>query len=120
MDDVDGSLVFLALNPSKTKRAPLGISLRSLDSSTLEENCTIKNVFFEIEGDPNGNFSYPTTFRSDLDLYVIYSVWGVGIRVCRIPSRDVGDALKRAFKALPEQPSISAKPDVAVSTSLFR
>jgi hypothetical protein len=105
MDDVDG-LVFLALNPSKTKRAPLGISLRDLDASTLEENRNQKAVFFEIEGDPNGNFSYPTTFRSDLDLYVIYSVWGVGIRVCRIPSRDVGDAFERAVNAMLEHQNI--------------
>jgi len=105
--------VCLALNPSKTKRAPLGISVRLLDS-TLEENGNQKDPFFEIEGDPNGNFSYPTTYMQDWTrdtckshqnetfLYVIYSVWGVGIRVCRIPFDDVCvAACECALNAIP-------------------
>ena len=85
--------IYLAINPSQTLRAPLGLSIRTIDPSGQESGQ--KTPFIEIEDDPNGNFAYPTTFRASTgDLFVIYSVWGVGIRVHKIPLETLQKALR--------------------------
>ena len=84
--------IYLAINPSQTLRAPLGLSIRTIDPSGQESGK--KTPFIEIEDDPNGNFAYPTTFQTSTgDLFVIYSVWGVGIRVHKIPLETLQKAL---------------------------
>lgn len=84
--------VVLALNPSKTKRAPLGLYI--CRAHNREESGNQKYPFIEVEGDPNGNFAYPTTFiSSDGSVFVIYTAWDVGIRVYRVPSLDLETAL---------------------------
>jgi len=78
-----GGIMFaLAMNPSKSKRSPLGLLLMTGTHSlrawyAIEDDCT--------EGD--GNFAYPTVARlqKSNEFLVTYSSWTKGIKAYRIP-----------------------------------